>query len=177
MPTVFEGDLLAREGRFAVVVSRFNDYFTRQLLDGALDALRRHGGDPAKATVAWVPGAFELPVTALKLAKSGKFDAVVCLGCVVRGHTDHYDHVAGQAAAGIARAGLDSGVPVVFGVITAESLDQAIERSGSKQGNQGEKAMLAAIEMANLFGKLTGEGRGENPEVRSQKPEGKRQRQ
>lgn len=153
-PTTLTGDLLARDARIGIVVSRFNDFLTTRLLDAAIDAYVRHGGDAVRLTVAWVPGSFELPVTAQKLAKSGKFEAVVCLGCVIRGATSHYDHVAGEASAGIARVGLDTGVPTIFGVITAESLEQAIERSGSKQGNQGEKAMLAAIEMVNLFRKL-----------------------
>lgn len=150
-PTTLTGDLLARDARIAIVVSRFNDFLTTRLLDAAIDTYVRHGGDAARLTVAWVPGSFELPVAAQRLAKSGKFQAVICLGCVIRGATSHYDHVAGEAARGIARVGLDTGVPTIFGVITAETLEQAIERSGSKQGNQGDKAMLAAIEMVNLF--------------------------
>ena len=154
MPVTFEGDLLARDAKIAFVVSRFNEFITDRLLDGALDALTRHGGDASKAAVAYVPGAFELPVAAKRLAASGKFDAVVCLGCVIKGATAHFDYVAGEAAAGIARVATDTGVPIIFGVITADTLEQAIERAGSKQGNTGAKATLAAIEMINLFKKF-----------------------
>jgi 6,7-dimethyl-8-ribityllumazine synthase len=154
MPIKLEGDLLPREARIAVVVSRFNGFITTRLVDAAVDIYARLGGDAGRLTIAWVPGSFELPLAALLLARSGRFDAVVCLGCIIRGATGHYDHVAGQCAAGIARVGLDTGVPTIFGVITAENLEQAIERAGSKQGNQGEKAMLAAIEMVNVGRKL-----------------------
>lgn len=154
MPTPLEGDLLARDARIAVVVSRFNEIFTKQLLEGAIDMHTRLGGKPDSLTVAWVPGAFELPITAMKLAQSKKFDAVVCLGCIIRGSTGHYDHVAGEASHGIAQVGLLTGVPTIFGVITAENLEQATERSGSKQGNAGAKAITAAIEMTNLFRKM-----------------------
>lgn len=154
MTTPLEGDLLARDARIAVVVSRFNDFFTKQLLEGAVDFHKRLGGNPESLTVAWVPGSFELPVTARRLAKSGKFDAVVCLGCIIRGSTGHYDHVAGECAKGIAQVGLETGVPTIFGVITAENIEQATERSGSKQGNAGAKAMMAAVEMVNLFKKM-----------------------
>ena len=153
MPEKLEGDLLARGTKIAIVVSRFNDYITRQLVEGAVDIYARLGGDPAKLTIMHVPGAFELPVAALNLARGGKFDAVICLGCVVKGATDHYDYVAGEAARGIARVGLDTGVPTIFGVITAETMEQAIDRAGGKHGNQGAKAMFAAVEMANLFKK------------------------
>jgi 6,7-dimethyl-8-ribityllumazine synthase len=156
MPTKLEGDLLARDAKIAIVVSRFNDYFTRQLVEGAVDIYTRLGGDPDRLTVVHVPGAFELPVAALRLAQAKKHDAVVCLGCVIRGATDHYDHVAGEAARGIQRVGLQTGVPTIFGVITADNLEQAIERAGSKQGNTGEKAMLAALEMVNLFKAMPG---------------------
>lgn len=155
MSVKLEGDLLARDAKIAVVVSRFNDFMTRQLVEAAVDMYTRLGGDAQRLTVVHVPGAFELPVTALKLAQSGRFEAIVCLGCVVRGATDHYDFVAGEAARGIARVGLDTGVPTIFGVITAENLEQAIERAGSKQGNQGAKAMLAALEMVNLWKKIS----------------------
>lgn len=154
MPTVLEGDLLARDARIAIVVARFNEFITGRLLESAIHCYSRHGGDAERITVAHVPGSFEIPITAQRLAASKKFDAVICLGCVIRGATGHYDHVAGQASAGIARVGLDTGVPTIFGVITADSLEQAIERAGSKQGNAGEKAMLAAIEMVNLFKKF-----------------------
>ena len=154
MPEVLEGDLLAGDAKVAVVVSRFNDFITGRLLDAAVDCYRRHGGDPDKLTIAHVPGSMELPVAAMRLAKGRKPDAVVCLGCVIRGQTSHYDHVAGEAAHGIARVGVETGVPTIFGVITADTLEQAIERAGSKQGNQGAKAMLAAIEMVNLLKKI-----------------------
>jgi 6,7-dimethyl-8-ribityllumazine synthase len=150
----FEGRLDATDLRIAIVVSRFNELITRRLLDGALDCLRRHGADDERLTVAWVPGAFEIPSIARRLACSGAFDAVVCLGAVIRGATPHFDHVAGQAAAGVARAGFDSGVPVIFGILTTDTIEQAIERAGTKAGNKGADAALAAIEMANLLRQL-----------------------
>lgn len=142
---------MTRDAKIALVVSRFNDFITSRLLDAAVDCYSRHGGDAGQLTVAHVPGSMELPVAAMKLAKTRKPDAVVCLGCVIRGQTSHYDHVASEAAHGIARVGIETGVPTIFGVITADTLEQAIERAGSKQGNQGAKAMLAAIEMVNLL--------------------------
>jgi len=151
MPTEFEGDLLARDAKIAIVASRFNDFITSRLLDGAIDTYKRHGGETDRLTIARVPGSMELPLAALRLAKSGKADAVVCLGCVIRGATSHFDHVAGEAAKGIAQVGIQTGVPTIFGVITADTLEQAIERAGSKQGNQGATAMLTAIEMVNLL--------------------------
>jgi 6,7-dimethyl-8-ribityllumazine synthase len=154
MPNILEGDLLARDAKIAFVVSRFNEFITDRLLDGALDTLTRHGGDAGKAAVVYVPGAFEIPVTAKRLAASGKFDAIVCLGAVIKGATAHFDYVAGEAAAGIARVSTETGVPVIFGVITVDTIEQAIERAGSKQGNTGSKATLAAIEMINLFKKF-----------------------
>ena len=153
MPT-YEGRLDASDLRVAIVVSRFNELITRPLLEGALDCLRRHGADEERLAVAWVPGAFEIPPVARRLACSGAFDAVVCLGAVIRGATPHFDHVAGQAAAGIARAGFDSGVPVIFGVLTTDTIEQAIERAGTKAGNKGSDAALAAIETANLLRQL-----------------------
>ena len=153
MPT-YEGRLDATGLRIALLASRFNETITKSLLDGALSALRRHGLDDASITVAWVPGAFELPMTAKRLADSGEFDAIVCLGAVIRGATTHYDYVCGQAAAGIARVGLDTGVPVIFGVLTTETIEQAIERSGTKAGNKGFDAAVAAIEMADLLRQL-----------------------
>ena len=150
-PTILEGDLLAGDARIGIVVSRFNEFITGHLVDAAIDAHVRHGGDARHLTVAYVPGSFESPAAAKKMAESGKFDAVVCLGCVIRGATDHYDYVATEAAKGIGQVSLSSGVPVIFGVITADTLEQAIERAGSKQGNQGAKAMLTAIEMINLY--------------------------
>lgn len=151
MPQILEGNLVVGDAKIAVLVSRFNDFITSRLVDGAIDAYVRHGGDEANLTIAYVPGSFELPVAAKRMVESGRYEAVLCLGAVIRGATGHYDHVAGNAAAGVAKVGVESGMPVIFGVITADSLEQAIERAGSKQGNQGAKAMLAAIEMVNLF--------------------------
>lgn len=153
MPT-YEGRLDATGLRIAVLASRFNETITKSLLDGALSALRRHGLDDASITVAWVPGAFELPLAAKRLAASGEFDAVVCLGAVIRGATAHFDYVAGQCAAGVARATLDTGVPIIFGVLTTETIEQAIERSGTKAGNKGFDSAVAAIEMADLLRQL-----------------------
>ncbi len=137
--------------RVAVVVATFNDFITSKLLDGASAALSRHGVRDDDVTVVSVPGSFELPLVAKKLAESGRHDAVICLGAVIRGETDHYEHVAGEAAKGIANAGFNSGVPVIFGVLTTDTLEQAINRAGGKQGNNGYGAGLAAIEMANLM--------------------------
>ena len=137
--------------RIAIVVATFNEFITSKLLDGARAALSRHGVRDGDVSVASVPGSFELPLVAKKLAESGQHDAVICLGAVIRGETDHYEHVAGEAAKGIANAGLSSGVPVIFGVLTTDTLEQAINRAGGKQGNNGYGAGLAAIEMANLI--------------------------
>lgn len=137
--------------RVGVVVARFNDFVTRPLLTGALETLERHGVADAAITVAWVPGAFELPVIAKAMAQSGRYDAVICLGAVIRGETDHYEMVAGQAAGGIAAVGLDTGVPAIFGVLTADNMDQAINRAGGKSGNIGSNAAAAAVETARLL--------------------------
>ena len=161
MGTMYEGTLVAREGqRFAVVVARFNELFTRQLLDGALAAFRRHGVAEDGVDVAWVPGSFEIPLVARRLAASGAYAGVVCLGAIIRGATSHFDYVAGQAAAGVARAGLDTGVPVIFGIITTETLDQAMDRAGAKSGNKGFEAAVTAIEMADLMAQLPPVPRG-----------------
>lgn len=157
MPT-YEGRLDATGLRVAVVASRFNETITRSLLDGALSGLRRHGADDAGISVVWVPGAFELPLAASRLAASGEYDAVVCLGAVIRGATAHFDYVAGQAASGCARAALDTGVPVIFGVLTTDTVEQAIERSGTKAGNKGFDAATSAIEMVDLLRQLPKEG-------------------
>jgi 6,7-dimethyl-8-ribityllumazine synthase len=155
MGQVYEGGLTVAPGtRFAVVVARFNDFFTRPLLEGALAAFRRHGADEALVDVAWVPGSFETGVVAKRLAASGRYGAVVCLGAIIRGATAHFDHVASQAAGGVARASLDTGVPVIFGIITTDDLDQAIDRSGAKAGNKGYEAAVAAVEMADLMRQL-----------------------
>lgn len=145
-----EGSLDASTARVALVVSRFNEYLTRHMEVSAVETFRRLGGDPSALTVAHVPGSFELPVTAKALAESGRHDAVVCLGCVIRGETDHYDHVCEQTAKGIREVGTATGVPCIFGVVTADTIEQAVNRVGAKLGNQGEKAMLAGVEMANL---------------------------
>ncbi|HIE13631.1 MAG TPA: 6,7-dimethyl-8-ribityllumazine synthase [Desulfotomaculum sp.] len=151
MPEIFEGHLLGDGLRFGVVVGRFNEFITQKLLGGALDAFYRHGVAEGDITVVWVPGSFEIPFMARRLATSGRYDAVVCLGTVIRGATPHFDYVAGEMAKGIARVGLETGVPVIFGVITADTLEQAIERAGSKAGNRGFNAAVNAIEMANLL--------------------------
>jgi 6,7-dimethyl-8-ribityllumazine synthase len=152
--TTYEGRLDAAGIRVAIVVSRFNELVTKQLLAGALDCLRRHGAADDAVSVAWVPGAFEIPLVAQRLASSGSVDAVICLGAVIRGATAHFDYVAGQAAAGVARAALDTGLPVIFGVLTTDSIEQALERAGTKAGNKGWDAALAAIEMASLWREL-----------------------
>jgi 6,7-dimethyl-8-ribityllumazine synthase len=137
--------------RFAIVASRFNDMITRRLLSGALDALARHGADEDQIDVAWVPGAFELPMVAQRLAESGRYDAVICVAAIIRGATPHFDYVAAEASKGIAKVGLDTGVPTIYGVVTADSIEQAIERAGTKAGNRGVDAARSAIEMANLM--------------------------
>ena len=149
-----EGTYAARGLRFAIVVSRFNDFITTQLLEEALDCLVRHGAEEDDLHLVKVPGAFELPCTAKRLAASRDYDAVIALGAVIRGATPHFEFVAGEAAKGIAAASLETGVPIIFGVITANTVDQAIERAGTKGGNKGFTAALAAIEMASLFAQL-----------------------
>lgn len=149
-----EGQLLAGTESFAIVVSRFNDLITRRLLEGALDTLRRHGADESRVTVVWVPGSFEIPLAADRLAKSGKYAAVLCLGCVIQGQTTHHEYINHQVAAGILQSGLDSGVPVLFGVLTCETMDQALDRAGGKVGNKGSEAALAAIEMVSVLKQL-----------------------
>ena len=152
--TTYDGHLRGDGLRIAIACGRFNDFITRRLLDGALDALARHGVDDASVTVAWAPGAFELPLVAQRLAASGEHDAVVCLGAVIRGATGHYEHVAGQCAAGLQRVQLDTGVPVVFGVLTTETVEQAVERAGTKLGNKGAESAVTAVEMADLLRQL-----------------------
>jgi 6,7-dimethyl-8-ribityllumazine synthase len=152
--TSYEGKLNGAGLRVALVCSRFNDLITTRLVVGARDGLVRHGVDPSSISEAWVPGAFELPLVARRLAGSGEYDAVVCLGAVIRGATGHYEHVAGQCAAGIQRAQLDTGIPVIFGVLTTETIEQAIERAGTKAGNKGFDAAVAAIEMVDLLRQL-----------------------
>ena len=154
MPNVIEGNLSAKGKNFAIISTRFNEFITTKLLDGALDAIKRHGGDVDGTDVVWVPGAVEIPLVAQKLATSGKYDAVIALGCVIRGATSHFDYVSGEAAKGIGQVSLSTGVPVMFGVLTTENIEQAIERAGTKAGNKGFEVAVGAIEMANLMEKL-----------------------
>lgn len=149
--TVYEGILTGRDRRFAIVVGRFNEFIGGKLLDGALDALRRHEVSTEGITTAWCPGAFEIPLVAKRLAQTERFDAVICLGAVIRGSTPHFDYVAGEAAKGIAQVSLETGVPIAFGVLTTDTIEQAIERAGTKVGNKGFEAAMTAIEMANLL--------------------------
>ena len=151
MARVIEGMLDARRLKLGIVASRFNEFITEKLIGGAKDCWRRHGGAEDGITIVWVPGAWEIPVTAQKLAASGACDAIVCLGAVIRGATPHFDYVAAEAAKGIAHVGLHSTVPVIFGVLTTDSIEQAVERAGTKAGNKGWDAASAAIEMANLY--------------------------
>lgn len=154
MPEVKKGLLNAKGKRFALVVSRFNEFVTQKLLDGALDCLFRHQAEEDKITVVWVPGAFELPYAASKLASSKKYDAILCLGAVIRGETPHYDYIANQVTRGVAEITLRTGVPIILGVITTDTLEQAIERAGTKAGNKGWDTAISAIEMIDLFEKI-----------------------
>ncbi|HOX09634.1 MAG TPA: 6,7-dimethyl-8-ribityllumazine synthase [Candidatus Omnitrophota bacterium] len=151
MVKTIEGQLIAKGKKFAIVISRFNDFISKRLLEGAVDTLLRHGAKESEVEAVWVPGAFEIPLVANKLAKTKKFDAVICLGTVIKGSTPHFEYVSGEAAKGVAKVSMDSGIPVIFGVITAENLEQAIERAGTKDGNKGRDAAMSAIEMANLL--------------------------
>ena len=151
MVKTVEGQLIAKGKRFGIVVSRFNDFISKRLVEGAVDTLLRHGAKDNEIEIVWVPGSFEIPVVASRLARSKKFDAVICLGAVIKGSTPHFEYVASEAAKGVAKVSLDTGLPVIFGVITAENLEQAIERAGTKDGNKGRDAALSAIEMANLL--------------------------
>lgn len=147
----FEGLLVAKGLKFAIIVARFNEFITSKLLSGSLDALHRHGAEEDDIHVIWVPGAFEIPLVAQKLAKSGKYDAVICLGTVIRGSTSHYDYVCAEVSKGVAQVGLQTGVPTIFGVVTTENIEQAIERAGTKAGNKGFDSAMSAIEMANVL--------------------------
>jgi 6,7-dimethyl-8-ribityllumazine synthase len=153
-PNCLEGDLTAAGRSFGVVASRFNDFIVRPLLDGALDAIKRHGGDLALVDVVWVPGSYEVPLAAKRLALSGQYDAVVCLGAVIRGATAHFDYVAGGVASGVSAVALEVNLPVIFGVITTDTIEQAIERAGTKAGNKGFEAAATAIEMASLLDRI-----------------------
>lgn len=146
----YEGKIVARDYKFGLVVSRFNEFISSKLLSGALDALKRHDASEENVEIAWVPGAMEIPLIAQKMAGSGKYDAVICLGAVIRGSTPHFEYVAAEAAKGVARIALEKEVPVIFGVITSDTLEQAIERAGTKAGNKGWEAAVNAIEMADL---------------------------
>ncbi len=149
-----EGLFLAEGIRFGIIVSRFNELICSKLLGGALDGLLRHGAKEGDITVAWVPGAYEIPLVAQKMANSGQYDAVICLGAVIRGSTPHFDYVAAEVSKGVAKVSLDSGIPVIFGVLTTDSIEQAIERAGTKAGNKGFDAAVSAVEMANLMCQL-----------------------
>src|SRR6266403_5103655 len=154
MPTVYEGNFSTPHGRFALIAARFNHFIVEQLVNGALDGLKRHGVADESIDLVWVPGSFETPLIAQRLAASGKYAAVICLGAIIRGETDHYDHVAGAAATGVAHAAQATGVPVIFGILTCDTLEQAINRAGAKSGNKGFETALTAIEMANLLPRL-----------------------
>jgi 6,7-dimethyl-8-ribityllumazine synthase len=150
MSKTFEGNLLGKGLKFGLVVSRFNEFFSKKLLEGAQDSLLRHGVNESDIEIAWTPGSFEIPLIAQKMAQSKKYNAIICLGAVIRGGTPHFEYIASEVAKGIAKVNLDSGIPVIFGVITTDTLEQAIERSGTKDGNKGFDAAVSAIEMANL---------------------------
>lgn len=155
MPT-FEGDFSPPAGRFAIVAARFNSLIVEPMLAACRDTFHRHGVDADRIDVAWVPGSFEIPLVAKKMAETDRYAAVICLGCVIRGETGHYDHVAGQASGGVMQAGMSTGVPVIFGVLTTDTVEQALNRAGLKAGNKGIDAALAAIEMVNLLAQIDG---------------------
>lgn len=148
---IYEGKLVAEGLKFGIVVSRFNEFITNKLVGGALDVLRRHGASDEDIDIAWVPGAFEIPLVAQKMAESKKYDAVICLGAVIRGATPHFDYVSAEVTKGVAHVGLETKVPVIFGVLTTDTIEQAIERAGTKAGNKGSDAALSAIETVNLL--------------------------
>ena len=150
----YEGNITGRGLKFAIVVARFNEFITSKLLGGALDALKRHEAEEENIFVVWVPGAFEIPLVAKKLAATKNFDAIICLGAVIRGATTHYDYVCNEVSKGIAQVGLQSGIPTIFGIVTTENIQQAIERAGTKSGNKGFDAAISAMEMANLMSSL-----------------------
>ncbi len=155
MVKVYEGQLVADGKKFGIVASRFNEFITNKLLEGAIDALKRHGVKDKEIEIVWVPGAFEIPYAAQRMAESkNKYDAIICIGAVIRGSTPHFEHIAAEVTKGIAQTGLKTGVPVIYGVITPDTLEQAIERAGAKAGNKGFQAAMSAIEMVNLFEKI-----------------------
>lgn len=151
MVKTIQGQMVAKGKKFGIIASRFNDFITNRLLEGCLDTLLRHGVKDSDVTVAWAPGAFEITLLAQRMAKSKKYDVVICLGTVIRGATPHFDYIASETAKGIAHVSFSTGVPAIFGIITADSIEQAIERAGTKEGNKGRDAALSAIEMANLM--------------------------
>jgi 6,7-dimethyl-8-ribityllumazine synthase len=153
---VFEGQIKGEGLRFGIVVSRFNEFISGKLLSGAWDSLTRHGVDAADVSVAWVPGAMEIPLIAQRMARSGDYDAVICLGAVIRGGTPHFDYVAGEVTKGVAQVQLETGLPIIFGVLTTDTIEQAVERAGTKAGNKGWDAAVSALEMANLMQSLGG---------------------
>ena len=155
MNKIYEGQLIADKYRFGIVVSRFNEFISNKLLGGALDALQRHGAPSENIEVAWTPGAFEVPLIAQKMARTKKYDAVICLGAVIRGSTPHFEYVSSEVSKGIAKVSLDTEIPVIFGIVTTDTLEQAIERAGTKAGNKGWDAAIAAIEMADLSGQIS----------------------
>lgn len=158
MPNIYEGNLIGTGLKIGIVVSRFNSFITTKLLDGALDALKRHGADPDDVDIYWTPGSFEIPATAKRLAEKGRYDAVICIGAVIRGATPHFDFVANESAKGIAQVSFNTGIPVIYGVITTDTIEQAIERAGTKAGNKGAEAAVTAIEMANLYRRIEESG-------------------
>ncbi len=151
---IFEGNLVAKQGKYSIVVARFNEFITSKLLGAAIDGLERHGVNKEDIDIAWVPGAFEIPLVAQKLATSKKYNAVITLGAVIRGSTTHYDYVCNEVAKGVAKVQLDTGIPIIFGVVTTENIEQAIERAGTKAGNKGYDAAVTAIEMTNLLANI-----------------------
>jgi 6,7-dimethyl-8-ribityllumazine synthase len=156
MPRNIQGILIASDKKFGIICSRFNEFITRKLLDGAVDCLCRHKAEDKDIDIYWVPGSFEIPALAAKLAKSGEYDAIICIGAVIRGDTPHFDFIAAEVSKGIAHAGLQGNIPVIYGVITTDTIEQAIERAGTKAGNKGWDAALSAIEMANIYEQISG---------------------
>lgn len=155
MNKIYEGQLIADKYRFGIVVSRFNEFISNKLLGGALDCLQRHGAQSENIEVAWTPGAFEVPLIAQKMARTKKYDAVICLGAVIRGSTPHFEYVSSEVSKGVAKVSLETEIPVIFGIVTTDTLEQAIERAGTKAGNKGWDAAIAAIEMADLSGQIS----------------------
>ena len=163
---IYEGNISGKKLKFAIVVARFNEFITSKLLGGALDALKRHETPEENISVVWVPGAFEIPLVAKKIASTKNFDAIICLGAVIRGATTHYDYVCNEVSKGIAQVGLQSGVPTIFGIVTTENIQQAIERAGTKSGNKGFDAAISAMEMANLLKQMSKDNLSDKPRKR-----------